>query len=138
MAKFVVNLDILQHAWTAITELCKETSQNEGPSSSVKFKVFELPNYIIIAFFTWPAYSKDYVQGNGGGDFVTSSNLKESFPVFNFLCPKDNPKFSINKPALELFTSIFAVLPKTEVPLFSENSSFFFFFSLIFIFGQRT
>ena len=117
-----MNLDILQHAWTAITELCKETStQNEGPSSSVKFKVFELPNCTIIAFFTWPANSKDYVQGNGGGDFVSSSTLKKSFPVFNFLCPKDNQEFSINKPAFQLFSSnIFGVLPflKSKVPLY--------------------
>ncbi|KAK4592841.1 hypothetical protein RGQ29_017124 [Quercus rubra] len=112
LAKFVVNLDILQHAWTAITDLCKETSQNEEPSSLVKFKVFELPNCTIIAFFTWPANSKDYVQGNGGGDFVSSSTLKKSFPVFNFLCPKDNQEFSINKPAFQLFSSnIFGVLP---------------------------
>nr|XP_023895081.1 senescence-associated carboxylesterase 101-like isoform X1 [Quercus suber] len=111
LAKFVVNLDILQHAWTAITELCKETSQNEGPSSLVNSKVFELPNYNIVAFFTWPANSKDYVQGNGGGDFVISSTLKDSFPLFNFLCTKANPNFSINKPAFQLFSSIFGVLP---------------------------
>ncbi|KAK4603820.1 hypothetical protein RGQ29_012366 [Quercus rubra] len=113
LANFVVSLDVLLDAWTAIWNLYTEISQNEGPSSLVKFKVYELPNSTIIAFFTWLANSKDYVQGNGGGDFVTSSNLKESFPVFNFLCSKDNPKFSINKPALELFTSIFAVLPKS-------------------------
>ena len=120
MAKFVVNLDILQHAWTAITELCKETSQNEGPSSFVKFKVFELPNYTFIAFFTWPANSKDYAQGNGGGDFVTSSTLKDSFPLFNFLCTKANPNFSINKPAFHLFSSLFGVLPfvKSKVPIY--------------------
>ncbi|KAM4072956.1 hypothetical protein ACB094_11G179000 [Castanea mollissima] len=111
LAKFVVNNDILQHAWTAITELCKETSQNEGPSFSVKFKVFELPNYTIIAFFTWPANSIDFVQGNGGRDSVTSSTLKDSFPLFNFLCTKANPNFSINKPAFHLFSSIFGDLP---------------------------
>ena len=108
--------DILQQAWTAISELYKETSQNEGPSSSVKFKIYEPPNCTLIAFFTWPANSKDCVQGNEGGDFVTSSALKGYFPHFNFLCPKDNQKFSINKPALELFTSIFDVLPKSVVP----------------------
>ena len=125
----MVNLDILQHAWTAITELCKETStQNEGPSSSVKFKVFELPNCTIIAFFTWPANSKDYVQGNGGGDFVTSSTLKDSFRLFNFLCTKTNPSFSINKPAFQLFSSIFGVLPflKSKVPIYILWSSFLF------------
>ena len=120
MAKFVVNVDILQHAWTAVTDLCKETSQNEEPSSLVKFKVYELPNCNIIAFFTGPANSEDYVQGNGGGDFVTSSTLKDSFPLFNFLCTKANPNFSINKPAFQLFSSIFGVLPflKSKVPIY--------------------
>ncbi|XP_030954040.1 senescence-associated carboxylesterase 101-like isoform X2 [Quercus lobata] len=113
LANFVVSLDVLHDAWTAIWSLYTEISQNERPSSLVKFKVFELPNCTIIAFFTWPANSKDYVQGNGGGDFVSSSTLKKSFPFFNFLCTKDNPEFSINKPALELFTSIFYELPKS-------------------------
>ena len=123
----MVNLDILQHAWTAITELCKESSQNEEPSSLVKFKVFELPNCTIIAFFTWPANSKDCVQGNEGGDFVSSSTLKNSFPVFNFLCPKDNQEFSINKPAFQLFSSnIFGVLPFLKSKVYTP--SFFYFY----------
>ncbi|KAM4132756.1 hypothetical protein ACJW30_01G276100 [Castanea mollissima] len=112
LANFVVILDILQQAWTAISELHKETSQKDEPSAPVEFKIYEPLNCTIIAFFTWPANSKDCVQGNGG-DFVTSSALKGYFPHFNFLCPKSNQKFSINKPALELFTSIFDVLPKS-------------------------
>ena len=117
LANFVVSLDVLHYAWTAIWNLYTEISQNEGPSSLVKFKVFEIPCCTIIAFFTWPANSKDYVQGNGGGDFVSTSTPKKCFPVFNFLCTKDNQEFSINKPALELFTSIFDVLPESVVPL---------------------
>uniref|UniRef100_A0A7N2MU48 Uncharacterized protein n=1 Tax=Quercus lobata TaxID=97700 RepID=A0A7N2MU48_QUELO len=61
LANFVVSLDVLHDAWTAIWNLYTEISQNEGPSSLVKFKVFELPNFTIIAFFTWPANSKDYL-----------------------------------------------------------------------------
>nr|POE57792.1 hypothetical protein CFP56_66930 [Quercus suber] len=113
LANFVVVPDILQQAWTAISELYKETSQKEEPSSSVKFKIYEPLNCTIIAFFTWPANSKDCVQGNEGGDFVASSVLKGYFPHFNFLCTESNQKFSINKPAWELFTSIFDVLPKS-------------------------
>ncbi|KAL4653572.1 hypothetical protein ACB092_01G313900 [Castanea dentata] len=109
LANFVVSPDILQQAWTAITELYKETSQKEEPSSSVKFKIYDSLNCTIIAFFTWPGNSKDYAQGNGGGDFVSSS----THTFFKFLCTKDNPEFSINKPALELFTSIFYELPKS-------------------------
>ncbi|XP_023895073.1 senescence-associated carboxylesterase 101 [Quercus suber] len=120
LAKSVVNLDILQHAWTAVTDLCKETSQNEEPTSLVKFKVYELPNCTIIAFFTGPANSKDYVQGNGGGDFVTSSTLKDH--LFNFLCTKANPNFSINKLAFQLFSSIFGVLPFLKSKIDNSNS----------------
>uniref|UniRef100_A0A7N2N7Y4 Uncharacterized protein n=1 Tax=Quercus lobata TaxID=97700 RepID=A0A7N2N7Y4_QUELO len=34
------------------------------------------------------------------GDLVSSSTLEESFPLFNFLCTKNNPDFTINKAAL--------------------------------------
>ena len=120
--------DILQQTWTAISELYKETSQKEEPSSSVKFKIYEPLNYTIIAFFTWPANSKDYAQGKGGGDYVTSSTLENSFPLFNFLCTKTNPSFSINKPAFQLFSSnIFGVLPflKSKVPIYIYTLNFF-------------
>ena len=96
LANFVVTLDILHDAWTAIWSLYTEISQNEGPSSFVRFKVYELPNYTIIAFFTWPSSSKDSVQGGGGGNLVSSSTFKWSFPFFDFLCPRpqdpDNKK----------------------------------------------
>ncbi|XP_050271362.1 senescence-associated carboxylesterase 101-like [Quercus robur] len=116
LANFVVTLDILHDAWTAIWSLYTEISQNEGPSSFVRFKVYELPNYTIIAFFTWPSSSKDSVQGGGGGNLVSSSTFKGSFPFFDFLCPKTkDPSFSINESAFQLFKSIFGVLPKFEI-----------------------
>nr|XP_023899074.1 uncharacterized protein LOC112010928 [Quercus suber] len=116
LANFVVTLDILHDAWTAIWILYTEISQNEGPSSFVRFKVYELPNYTIIAFFTWPSSSKDSVQGGGGGNLVSSSTFKLSFPFFDFLCPRPkDPSFSINETAFQLFKSIFGVLPKFEI-----------------------
>ncbi|KAM4072957.1 hypothetical protein ACB094_11G179100 [Castanea mollissima] len=119
LANFVVTLDILHDAWTAIWSLYTEVSQNEGPSSSVRFKVYELPNYTIIAFFTWPSTSKDSVQGVGGGNLVSSSTFKGSFSCFDFLSPKTkDPSFSINEPAFQLFKSIFGVLPKFEMDNF--------------------
>ncbi|KAL0014237.1 hypothetical protein SO802_001306 [Lithocarpus litseifolius] len=115
-ANFVVTLDILHDAWTAIWSLYTEVSQNEGPSSFVRFKVYERPNYTIIAFFTWPSSSKDSIQGGGGGNLVSFSTFKGSFPFFDFLCPKTkDPSFSINEPAFLLFKSIFGVLPKFEI-----------------------
>ncbi|XP_065617821.1 senescence-associated carboxylesterase 101 [Quercus suber] len=116
LANFVVTLDILHDAWTAIWSLYTEISQNEGPSSFVRFKVYELPNYTMIALFTWPSSSKDSVQGGGGGNLVSSSTFKLSFPFFDFLCPRPkDPSFSINETAFQLFKSIFGVLPKFEI-----------------------
>ncbi|XP_030968668.1 senescence-associated carboxylesterase 101-like [Quercus lobata] len=111
LANFAVSLDVLHDAWTAIWDLYTEISQNERPSSAVIPKVCELPNCTIIVFFTWPANSKDRVQGNGGGDFVLSSELKGSSPNFDFICTKCNPSFCINEHAFELFESIFPLLP---------------------------
>ena len=144
LAKFVVALDILHDAWTVIWSLYTEISQNEGPSSFVRFKVYdELPNYTIIAFFTWPSSSKDSVQGEGGGNLVSSSTFKGSFPFFDFLCPrpkypdnqknkpKDDPSFSINETAFQLFESIFGVLSKIEVPLYTLKNLIYLFIIII-------
>ena len=134
LANFVVTLDILPDAWTAIWSLYTEISQNEGPSSFVRFKVYELSNYTIIAFFTWPSSSKDSVQGGGGGNLVSSSTFKGSFPFFDFLCPKTkDPSFSINEPAFQLFKSIYGVLPKFEVSLYTLKNLFFFFLLIILV-----
>jgi hypothetical protein len=94
----------------------------------VSFKVDQQPNFTIIAFFTWPACSKDYIQG-GGGDLIPSSAFKETFPLFEFLSTKDNQNFSINKAALELFHSIRDGRDlKSQVPLSLGPQIFFLFF----------
>ena len=176
LAHFVVSSDLLKHSWAAIWDLYREINQQEGQSSSplVRFKVYKQTTFTIIAFFTWPSCSKDYIQG-GGGDLISSSTLKEggdfdlvtgqsrgmsfittftsfvvkylsfftcilqqmipfigqscggteefpfkeTFPLFEFLCTKTNPHFSINKAALELFHSIRHSLLdlKSQVPL---------------------
>ena len=131
LANLVVNSGVLYHSWAAVRDLYSEINQNEQQSLSVRYKVSQQPNSTTIAFFTWPACSKDYViQGGGGEELVSSSTLKESFPLFEFLCTKTNPQFSINKAAIELFASIRDSLPslKSQVPLCPENSFPFFFF----------
>ena len=110
LANIVVSSELPNHSWAAIQNLYREISQQEGlypsPSPSVRFKVDQKTNCTIITFLTWPACSKDYIQG-GGGDLISSSTLKETFPdLFEFLCTKDNSHFSINKTALDLFASI--------------------------------
>ena len=137
LANFVVSSELLYHSWAAIQNLYREISQQEGlspsPSPSVRFKVEQKPNCTIITFLTWPACSKDYIQG-GGGDLISSSTLKETFPdLFEFLCTKDNPHVSINKAALELFASIRGSLPylKSQVHTITMSSNYYYFFTLL-------
>ncbi|KAL0014234.1 hypothetical protein SO802_001303 [Lithocarpus litseifolius] len=115
LANLVVSSGVLYCSWAAVRELYSEVNQNEQPSLSVRYKVSQQPNCTTIAFFTWPTCSKDYIiQGGGGEDLVSSSTLKESFPLFEFLCTKTTPQFSINKAALELFASIHGSLPSLK------------------------
>ncbi|XP_050258055.1 senescence-associated carboxylesterase 101-like [Quercus robur] len=107
LANFVVSFGVLHQSLATVQDLHGEIiSQNEHP---VRHKVSQQPNYTIIAFSTLPACGKDYIQQRG--DLVSSSTLKKSFPLFNFLSTKTNPDFSINKAALELFASIRDRLP---------------------------
>ncbi|XP_059455243.1 senescence-associated carboxylesterase 101-like [Corylus avellana] len=113
LGSFVVTSNVLHHSWAAISELYTEI--NEAPSSAspvtVRFKIDDQqPNCTIIAFVTWPPCTKERLKGEGGGDLVSSSALKETFPLFEFLCTKTNPRFSINKPAIDLFASVHGVL----------------------------
>ena len=125
LANIVVSSGILKHSLAAI--ISQQEGLSPSPSPSVSFKVDQQPNFTIIAFFTWPACSKDHIQREGG-DLIPSSTFKETFPLFEFLCTKDNPNFSINKAALELFHSIRDRLPylKSQVPL-SLGPQFLFF-----------
>jgi hypothetical protein len=131
LANIVVSSGILKHSLAAIISQQEGISPSPSPSPSVSFKVDQQPNFTIIAFFTWPACSKDYIQG-GGGDLIPSSAFKETFPLFEFLSTKDNQNFSINKAALELFHSIRDGLPylKSQVPLSLGPQIFFIFFFL--------
>jgi hypothetical protein len=122
LANIVFSSGILKHSLAAI--ISQQEGLSPSPSPSVSFKVDQQPNFTIIAFFTWSACSKDYIQGEGG-DLIPS----ETFPLFKFLCTKDNPNFSINKAALELFHSIRDRLPylKSQVPLSLGPQIFSFF-----------
>jgi hypothetical protein len=130
LANIVVSSGILKHSLAAI--ISQQEGLSPSPSPSVSFKVDQQPNFTIIAFFTWPACSKDYIQG-GGGDLIPSSAFKETFPLFEFLSTKDNQNFSINKAALELFHSIRDRLRdlKSQVPLSLGPQIFSFFFDIV-------
>ena len=122
LANFVVSSGVLNQSLATVQDLhVEKINQNEHP---VRHKVSQQSNCTIIAFSTQPARAKDYIQERG--DLVSSSTLEESFPLFNFLCTKNNPDFAINKTALVLFASISDRLPslKSEVHLSPEKSFF--------------
>ena len=122
LANFVVSSGVLNQSLATVQDLHGEKiNQNEHP---VRHKVSQQSNCTIIAFSTQPARAKDYIQERG--DLVSSSTLESSFPLFNFLCTKNNPDFAINKAALVLFASISDRLPslKSEVHLSPEKSFF--------------
>jgi hypothetical protein len=120
LGSFVATSNVLHHSAAVISELYGEIHEAPSSASPVRFKIDDQqPNCTIIAFVTWPPCTKEHLQGEGGGDFVSSSVLKETFPLFEFLCTKDNPRFSIHKPAIELFFSVRGMLDflKSKVPL---------------------
>ena len=122
LASFLVSSGVLTQSLATVHDLQGEIiNQNEHP---VRHKVSQQPNCTIIAFSTLPACGKDYIQQRG--DLVSSSTLKKSFPLFNFLSTKTNPDFSINKAAHELFASIRDRFPtlKSQVTPSPENSFF--------------
>ncbi|KAF5479544.1 hypothetical protein F2P56_000353 [Juglans regia] len=111
LGNLAVTSGVLSDSWDVISALYRE--MNNAPSSDflVRFKIDKRPNCNIIAFVTWPPCTKEHLQAVGAADFVSSSALKHTLPLFEFLCSKTNPCFSINKLAVECFKSLRGVLP---------------------------
>ncbi|KAB1223059.1 hypothetical protein CJ030_MR2G022338 [Morella rubra] len=121
VANFVVASDVLRHSWFTVKELYGEI--NDGPSLrfSVRFKTDDRnPNYNIIAFVTWPPCARDHLQGGGGADLVSSSTLKNTFPLFEFLCTKTHPAISIHKNAIQLFDKFHGMLDSLKSQFLSN------------------
>ncbi|KAG6719885.1 hypothetical protein I3842_03G029200 [Carya illinoinensis] len=111
VGNLVVSSGVLSHSWDAISELYSQIKNAPSSDLLVKFKIHERSNFNIIAFVTWPPCTKEQLQAVGAADFVSSSALKDTLPLFEFLCSKANPCFSINKLAVECFKSLRGVLP---------------------------
>ncbi|XP_035547586.1 senescence-associated carboxylesterase 101-like isoform X2 [Juglans regia] len=111
LGNLAVTSGVLSDSWDVISALYRE--MNNAPSSDflVRFKIDKRPNCNVIAFVTWPPCTKEHLQAVGAADFVSSSALKDTLPLFEFLCSKANPCFSINKLAVERFKSLRGVLP---------------------------
>ncbi|PSR87609.1 Senescence-associated carboxylesterase, partial [Actinidia chinensis var. chinensis] len=107
LANVVVSSDLLHHSWAAIEKLYRETSVNDLTSTfSIKYKVYEQPQKAtVIAFVSSPTCTIHHLQGQGGRDLVSSADLRENFPVFEFVSTKVNPTFSIHRAAVTLFAS---------------------------------
>ncbi|KAI5604065.1 hypothetical protein POPTR_001G290600v4 [Populus trichocarpa] len=107
LANLVVSADLLQLSCGAIKDLHAETNPNQ--QLSVRHKLVSQSNCTTIAFATSPLCTKDHILQ--GGDLVSSSALKEQgFPLFESLCSKGNPSFSIHRAAITLFKACFREL----------------------------
>ncbi|CAK9162837.1 unnamed protein product [Ilex paraguariensis] len=112
VANLVASLDLLHYSWEAIVDLHRETHSRD-PNLPIS-KVYPHPSKgTIIAFKSSPTCTVHHLQG-GGREFVSSEALKESFPVFEFICTKVNRSFSINKAAVTLFASLYNELSRLK------------------------
>ncbi|KAG5238689.1 senescence-associated carboxylesterase [Salix suchowensis] len=115
LADLVVNADLLQLSCDAIEDLHAETNPHQQLSNnlSVRHKLVHQPNCTIVAFATSPLCTKDHILQ--GGDLVSSSTLQEQkFPLFDFLCSKGNPSFSIHRASINLFVAYFQELSRLK------------------------
>ncbi|KAL3576212.1 hypothetical protein D5086_021495 [Populus alba] len=107
LANLVVTGDLLQLSCGAVRDLHAETNPNQ--QLPVRHKLVSQSNCTTIAFATSPLCAKDHVLQ--GGDLVSSSALKEQgFPLFESLCSKGNPSFSVHRAAITLFKAYFQEL----------------------------
>lgn len=114
LANLVVTGDLLQLSCGAVKDLHAETNPNQ--QLPVRHKLVSQSNCTTIAFATSPLCAKDHVLQ--GGDLVSSSALKEQgFPLFESLCSKGNPSFSVHRAAITLFKAYFQELSllKTQI-----------------------
>ncbi|KAM7506660.1 hypothetical protein LguiA_017113 [Lonicera macranthoides] len=96
LADVMVSSNLLHNAWSAI---CKASNNQDLP-----FQVSELgPNGKIIAFAPSPACTVQLLQ-EMGIDLVPASPVGT---FFDFIATKVNPRFSINKAAVEAFASLY-------------------------------
>ncbi|CAN4090690.1 unnamed protein product [Withania somnifera] len=100
LADLVVSSDLLHHSWATISDLFSQTYLN-NPNNPVPvlFKVYHYhSNGAIIAFVS----SLSTVDN----EMVSSEDLKGSQVPFDFISTKLNPRFSVNKAAIDLFASL--------------------------------
>ncbi|KAF3444697.1 hypothetical protein FNV43_RR14390 [Rhamnella rubrinervis] len=100
VANLLVASNILQQSCTANSKLYQGTD----PNKLLKYQISQHGNYSILAFV---ASSSTLEGGQLAADLVSSSTLKDTFPLFDFqfLCSIRNPSFSINKATASLFES---------------------------------
>lgn len=115
-----------EHSWRAITEQRRNITANGSRFSAFFGHYNERRNCKIIAFVTAPNRRENPLEGDGGGDLVSFSDLKDAFPVFEFLCSKQCSDFAINGAALALFRDFYGV--------YEQEVLFFFFFSFLELF----
>ncbi|XP_012082194.1 senescence-associated carboxylesterase 101 isoform X2 [Jatropha curcas] len=104
LGNLVVGSNLLCFSWAAISALQAELNQYQDQQSlSLRCRVYKRANYTIVALITSPSCTIHHLH-QLGGDLVSSETLKENnFTLFEFLCSKGNPSFSIHRAAITLF-----------------------------------
>ncbi|XP_065878743.1 senescence-associated carboxylesterase 101 [Euphorbia lathyris] len=102
LANLAVNSNLLNLSLAAISTLQAEINPFQHQSLSLKWRVYSQSNFVIVAFVTSPSCPIHHLQQ--ALDMVSSETMKQdNFNLFDFLCSKGSPSFSINRAAITLF-----------------------------------
>lgn len=109
LANLVGSSEVLHRSWDAISGLLQESCSRNDPTTvplSVAYEVRQYPpSGTIIAFASSPSSTLQHLQTEGT-ELVSSDELSGFLPVFDFICTKVNPSFSINKSAATIFAAL--------------------------------
>ncbi|XP_010550125.1 PREDICTED: senescence-associated carboxylesterase 101 isoform X2 [Tarenaya hassleriana] len=131
LGKLAVSSGLLRVSLTKILELNGSIDLNQ--ESNLRFRITENYNdkYNVVAFVAPPICTRRYLYN--GDDLVNSASilLSGSAPSnrFYFLCSAKIPSFSVHRPALQLFDSVFNELSHelqlldSETPLIITGSA---------------
>ncbi|XP_022774436.1 senescence-associated carboxylesterase 101 isoform X2 [Durio zibethinus] len=96
----MVSSGLLKLSWAKILDCYRGVNLNE-PQRGFSWKAYQEANINIIVFIKSPICTESHLQEP---ELVSSTDLKNSFPFFEFLCSNGH-SFSIHKAAITLFAA---------------------------------
>ena len=98
LANVLVTSPPLHQSWDAVQKQKLQTAADPNAQMALYINETKHSNTIIISFLTSPVTPHDQPV------MVSSLTLKDAkFPLFEFLCSKNTPSFSVNELAIEFF-----------------------------------